>query len=358
MKSVLFIAAEAVPFIKTGGLGDVVGSLPKELKRQGVDVRIIMPKYGDIPARKLENLTYITDITVPVGWRSQYCGLLKMEYEGLTYYFIDNEYYFKRRGLYGYYDDAERFAFFSRAVLEVLPYLDFKPDILHCHDWHAAAVPVLLKAHYRHDSDYNDLKTVLTIHNIEYQGIFDRSVLTELLGLDPGEYSSEDALGFNGAVNFLKGGLTFADHITTVSKTYAREIVTPESGWQLDGLLRQRQHDLVGIVNGIDYDVYNPATDNYISLKYTKQSIKRKKQNKEDLQQHMSLPVDPDVPLIGIVSRLVSAKGFDLITEVLDELLEMNVQVVILGTGRRKVREYFPDRGPPVSLEAIGQHLF
>lgn len=341
MKSVLFIAAEAVPFAKTGGMGDVVGSLPKELKRQGLDVRVIIPKYSDIPQGKQENLEYITNITVPVGWRAQYCGLFTCEHDGITYYFVDNEYYFKRSGIYGFHDDAERFSFFCRAVLELLECMDFKPDILHCHDWHAAMVPVLLRAHYGDKKYYSGLRTVLTIHNIEYQGVFEPDVLADLLGLEVAEYAAADKLGFYENVNFLKGGIAFADALTTVSTTYADEILTLEGGYGLDSLLRHRRESLTGILNGIDYEDYDPAADKTININYNTRSINRKKQNKAYLQEHLSLPVDPEIPLIGVVSRLVAAKGLDLIAEVLDELMTMPVQMVILGTGEEKYESMF-----------------
>jgi len=341
MKSVLFVAAEAVPFIKTGGLGDVVGSLPKELKRQGNDVRVILPKYEDIPSQWQEKMTFSKSITVPLGWRSLYCGLFTMEHEGLTYYFIDNEYYFKRKGIYGFFDDAERFAFFCRAVLEILPHLDFTPQILHCHDWHTGILPVLLKAHYQEIEYYAKLRTVLTIHNIEYQGVFDSMVLEELLDLNKLQYLTEDKLGFYGSANFLKGGIVFADAITTVSRTYADEILTPEVGERLDGVLLQHRDKLSGILNGIDYDVYNPANDNLTYASYTSRSISRKQTNKVKLQEFLCLPVNPEIPLIGIISRLVAAKGLDLIATVLDELLAMDLQIVFLGTGDEKYESMF-----------------
>lgn len=341
MKSVLFVAAEAFPFAKTGGMGDVVGSLPKELKKLGLDVRIILPKYEDIPTHWEEKMICRKNVTVPVGWRQQYGGLLEAEYDGLTYYFVDNEYYFKRRGLYGFADDAERFAFFCRAVLELMPFLDFKPDIVHCHDWHTAILPVLLKAHYAGNPDYAALRTVLTIHNIEYQGVFDKMVLGDLLELSEAEYFNKDALEFSGRVNFLQGGIAFADAITTVSHTYADDILTAEGGERLDGPLRRRKDKLVGILNGIDYEVYNPACDPLIYRQYTWRSMGRKQINKAKLQEFLCLPPKPDVPIIGVVSRLVSTKGLDLIAAVLEDLLSLDLQIVILGTGEEKYESMF-----------------
>lgn len=341
MRTVLFVASEAVPFAKTGGLGDVVGSLPKELKRQGVDVRVVLPKFEDIPVHWQEKMIFRTNLTIPVGWRKQYCGIFELEHDGITFYFIDNEYYFKRRGLYGFNDDAERFAYYCRAVLEAIPHLDFKPQILHCHDWHTAILPVMLRAHYCNKPGYADLRTIITIHNIEYQGIFDKAILDDLLDLNAAEYFKNDKLEFHGRVNYLKGGIVFADAVTTVSKTYAQEILTAAWGKQLDGLLRQRREKLYGILNGIDYEVYNPADDKSVYVNYTSRSIKRKQKNKVKLQEHLALPVNPEVPLIGIVSRLVKAKGLDLIAAVLDDLLAMDLQIVILGTGEEKYESMF-----------------
>lgn len=338
MTKVLFVAAEAVPFVKTGGLADVIGSLPKELLKEGIDVRVILPKYGDIPDRYREMMTPVVTLDVPMGWRRQYCGIEQLEHQGVTFYFVDNEYYFKRRGLYGYYDDGERFAFYSRAVLESLRHLDFSPDVLHCHDWHTAAVHVLLNAHYR--AFYPRLRTVFTIHNLKYQGVFPPSVLSELLDLGS-EYFTPDKLEFHGAVNYMKGGLAYADMLTTVSRSYAQEIQTPYYGEKVDGLLRARSHQLVGIVNGIDYDVYNPQHDEYIFMPYTWRSTKRKNQNKIKLQEHVGLPINPDVPVLAIVSRLVEAKGLDLIAHVFEEIISQDLQLVVLGTGESHYESMF-----------------
>lgn len=339
-KKVLLVAGEAVPFIKTGGLADVVGSLPKELTRQGIETRVILPKYDDIPTSWKEQMVYFKRLEIPLGWRRLYCGIEKLEYAGITYYFIDNEYYFKRQGLYGFYDDGERFSYFCRAVLEALPYLDFAPDVIHCHDWHTAMLPVLLKAHYS-GPVYDNLKTVLTIHNIEYQGVFDKIVLGDLLDLDERHYLTADRLEYYGKVNYLKGGINFADAVTTVSRTYAEEVLTPASGWSLDGALRQRGDDFQGIMNGLDYEVFNPSTDKLIYKNYTWRSIGRKRENKAKLQEYLGLPVRPNTIMIGMVSRLVEAKGFGLIAEVLDELLAEDVQVVALGTGHEKYESMF-----------------
>ena len=338
MIKVLFVAAEAVPFVKTGGLADVIGSLPKELLKEGVDARVILPKYGEIPDRFQEMMTTVAVLDAPVGWRRQYVGIEKLEYQGVTFYFVDNEYYFKRKGLYGHYDDGERFAYYSRAVLESLPFLDFEPDVLHCHDWHTAAVPVLLAAHYR--EAYPHLRTVFTIHNLKYQGIFSPAVLSELLDLDE-DYFAPDKLEFFGAANYLKGGLVYADLLTTVSHTYAEEIQTEYFGEKVDGLLRSRSHQLRGIINGIDYDIYNPQTDNDIAVPYTWRSINRKAKNKVKLQECLGLPINPDVPVVAIVSRLVEAKGLDLIAHVFEDIVSQDLQLVILGTGEERYEGMF-----------------
>lgn len=336
VKSVLFVATEAFPFIKTGGLGEVVGSLPQEFVRQGVDIGVVIPKYGDIPKQWQEKMSFLGSVDVNLGWRRQDCGIQTLYHEGVRFYFIDNDYYFKRPGLYGFADDAERFAFFCRAVLEALPKLNFTPQILHCHDWQTAIVPLLLKAHYTGRAGYVDMRTVLTIHNAEYQGIFDRAVVSDLLGLDEAEYFTSDRLEFYGAVNYLKAGIVFADALTTVSKTYAWEITTPEGGWGLDSLLLRRQADLHGIVNGIDYERYNPDKDKLIDVNYTRRTLKRKQENKAKLQEYLRLPVIQEVPLIGMVPRLIAAKGLDLIVAALADIKGMELQLVIMGTGEEK----------------------
>ncbi|NYC93825.1 ADP-glucose type glycogen/starch synthase [Clostridium acetobutylicum] len=258
---ILFASSESYPFIKTGGLGDVSYALPKALRKIGIDARVIIPKYSDIPEYFRYNTHHIASFGVPVGWRSQYGGLEYYEYDGVPFYFIDNDYYFKRSGLYGYYDDGERFAYFSRGVLQAITYMqDFNPDIIQCNDWQTAIIPVLLKDHYRNYRNYNHIKTIFTIHNLKYQGVFGKSVLGELLCLNEGYYN-ENALKFYDGISFMKGGILFSDKLSTVSRTYAEEIKDPYYGEHLDGLLRSRSYDLWGIVNGIDYDILNPETD-------------------------------------------------------------------------------------------------
>ena len=340
MIKVLFAASEAVPFAKTGGLGEVIGTLPKELRKQGVDARVMIPKYRDIPGEFAEAMEVKAELTVPVGWRQQYCGVQYLEYRKLPVYFIDNEQYFGRPGFYNYYDDSERFAFFCRAVLEVLPRLDFFPDVIHCHDWQTGMVSVLLHAHYRHRLEYQKLHTVFTIHNLRYQGIFPKKIVPELLSLDWG-YFTADGIEFYDNVNFMKGGITFSNVVSTVSEAYTGEIQQPFFGEKLDGLLCKRQLDLIGILNGIDYDIYNPAEDKNIAVNYTAGTLEGKQKNKSELQKRLGLPVR-DVPLIGMVSRLVDAKGLDLVGRVLEEILNVDdLQIIVMGVGEKRYEHLF-----------------
>ncbi|GAA0379458.1 glycogen synthase GlgA [Paenibacillus motobuensis] len=350
---ILFAAAEVVPFIKIGGLADVIGALPKALQEAGHDVRVVLPKYKDIPSCFTDQMTHLGAMEVPVGWRKQYGGIEYLIHEGMPVYFIDNEYYFGRDGVYGYPDDGERFAFLNRAVLDMLPLIEFLPDILHCHDWHTAMIPLLLKEHYRTNKAYGHIRTVYTIHNLLYQGIFPWEVLNDLLGL-PDYYFTADAVEYYGNVSFMKAGLVFADHVTTVSPTYAAEIRTPYYGYGMDGLLRSLGDRLSGIVNGIDAKLYNPLTDENIYVKY-RSSLAKKRQNKLELQQELGLPEQASVPLIGMVTRLVEPKGLDLLTRILDEWLSQDdVQFVLLGTGDNGYEEWFREavRRHPQKLSA------
>ena len=338
---ILYVAAEAVPFAKTGGLADVAGSLPKALKADGVDVRVIMPKFGKIPEAYRNAMEHVYDGELPVAWRKKYVGLDKYELDGVTYYFVDNEEYFNREGFYGYDDDAERFSFFSRAVLDLLQAMDFWPDVIHTNDWHAGLVNVFLKLDHMGDARYERIKTVYTIHNLKYQGVFPKDVMPDVLGLD-WKYFNNGDLEFYDAVNFMKGGIIYADAITTVSKTYAKEIQYPYFGEHLDGLLRSREQDLSGIVNGIDYSVYNPRTDKYIFETYDEESLDRKLDNKIALQKSLGLPERRNVPLIAIVSRLVEPKGMDLAVRMMDEILQHeDIQLVVLGTGEKRYEDWF-----------------
>lgn len=338
---ILFVASEAHPFIKVGGLGDVAYALPKALIKLGVDVRVIIPKYASIKETFRNNMETVATFGVSLSWRNQYVGLQYLEKDGIPFYFVDNEYYFNRDAAYGYYDDGERFAYFSKAVLESIKYMDgFKPDIIHCNDWHTGAIIPLLKELYKFNPLYNNIKTVFTIHNLQYQGVFSKQVLGDLLGLGD-NYFSEDKLKHNDAVSFMKGGLNMADKISSVSTTYVNEIKTPYYGEGLDGLLRYRYQDLWGIVNGIDTEIFNPEVDEEIPYNFNVENLENKYKDKEELQKKLSLPVNKDIPMIGIVSRLVRQKGFDLIACVLEEILQMNIQLVILGTGETDFENMF-----------------
>lgn len=353
--NVVFVSAEADPFAKTGGLGEVVGSLPTFLHKLGIDVRVILPKYSAISARYKEEFRPLAHFDVQVAWRQQYCGLEEMVYQGVQYYFLDNEYYFSRYEVYGEYDDAERFTFFSRAALESLIHIPgFKPDIIHCHDWHAALIPLMLKEFYSREPLYYPLKTIFTIHNLKYQGVFSREVLSDIVGLGK-EFFTADTLEFHGAVNFMKAALLYADRITTVSPTYAEEIQNPYYGEKLDGLLRRRREVVTGILNGIDYGVYDPYKDPYLILPFNNPAL-AKQENKKHLQTIMNLPIREDTAVLGMVTRLADQKGLDLLAHVMEEILAEEVQMVILGTGEKRYEEmlsYFAAKYP----EKLALHL-
>ncbi|MGN7760143.1 glycogen synthase GlgA [Paenibacillus sp. 22594] len=352
---VLFAAAEAHPFVKTGGLADVIGALPKALKGAGVDVRVILPKYRGIPEKFVSQMEHVAVLSVPIGWRNQYCGIERLVYDGIPIYFVDNEYYFGRDGIYGYMDDGERFAFFNRAVLECLEVIDFQPDVLHSHDWHAAVIPMLLQGHYRHNPFYKEIRTVFTIHNLLYQGVFPYEVLGELLGLDDSYFLGVE---YYGNVNYMKAGIVYSDHITTVSPTYSEEIRTAYYGYGLDGLLSSRADSLSGIVNGIDTKIYNPASDPQIYTRY-RSNLAKKAENKLALQQELGLPVAPYIPMLAMVTRLVDSKGLDLLTRVLDELLYYDdIQFVLLGTGDEVYERWFREAQWRYPTKLSSQILF
>ena len=333
-------SSEVAPFAKTGGLGDVLGALPQALSKLGHDVRVIMPKYGCIPEEYRQQMEFKFFIYVPLGWRRKYCGVFQLIKDGVTYYFIDNEYYFGDPYLYKW-NDLERFAFFDKGCLEILRHLDFKPDVIHCHDWQTGMIPALLHAYFVRDDFYRGIKTVFTIHNLRYQGIYSMDIVADFFSLDK-SYFTDDKLEFHGCANLLKGGIVYSDFVTTVSPTYAEEIKTPLGGEKLDGLLFARSGEMYGIINGIDYDEYNPKTDKYIFENYDLRNIvSKKKANKMKLQEQLGLPVDGEKAMIGIVSRLVDQKGFDIIAEAMGELMELDIQLVILGTGDAKYEEMF-----------------
>ncbi|MBU3134582.1 glycogen synthase GlgA [Clostridium gasigenes] len=339
---VLIIASESHPFIKTGGLGDVIGALPHALKNVGVDARVVMPNYRDIKDDLKKKFKFIKSFIVKVGWREQYCGIFEYDHDGVKYYFIDNEYYFKRDGLYGYYDDGEKFAFFDRAVLEFIKEIDWKPDVLHCNDWQTGMIPVLHKVEYIKKDLYKNMKTVFSIHNLFFKGSFSPDVLPEVFGYDY-ELFNNGSLELNGAVSFLKGAINYSDSITTVSKSYAEEIKTPEYGEGLDGLIRYKQNILRGITNGIDYKEYDPKNDKFIFKQYSVDTLENKGINKEELQNRLGLTVNKNIPMIGMVSRLTHQKGCDLIINMLHGILQKDVQVVFLGTGDYLYEENLKD---------------
>ena len=345
MLKVLYVASEAVPFIKTGGLADVAGSLPKALKKQGVDIRVVMPKYGKISHEYLDKMEHVYDGEFTTAWRTKFLGIDKLELDGVTFYFIDNQEYFYREGFYGYGDDAERFAFFSRAALEILPKDDFWPDVIHTNDWHTALVNLYLRLDHIGDARYEKIKTVFTIHNLKYQGVFPKDVMADALGLD-WKYFTNGDLEYYDAVNFMKGAIIYADNVTTVSRTYAQEIQYEYFGEGLDGLLRSRAADLHGINNGLDTEIYNPEKDPYLTDPFTPYdaatALETKTDNKVALQHILDLPLERRTPIVAMVTRLVEAKGLDLVVRVLDELLEHeNMQFVLLGTGDRVYEDWF-----------------
>ena len=336
---VLYAASEALPFMASGGLGDVAGSLPQALRKRLIGCRIVMPLYDTIRQELKDTMKFITHISVPVAWRRQYCGIFEAKHNGVIYYLLDNQYYFKRDTIYGHYDDAERFAFFSRAILEIIPYIDFKPDIIHCNDWQTALTPVYYSAMYANSPGYENIKTIFTIHNIQYQGIYGKEILEDVLGI-PADKTS--LLEYDGCINFMKGAIECANKVTTVSPSYADEILDPWFAFGLDGILNERRFKLSGILNGIDIENYDPETDKNIRANYSAENFENKKIDKEDLQQIMGLPVRADVPVIGMVSRLVGHKGLDLVKGILDELLSTTeVQLVVLGSGDYEYETFF-----------------
>ena len=348
--NVLFVASEAVPFSKTGGLADVAFALPKALRKENVDARVMISKTFDLPEDLRDQETHLNHFYVDVGWRRQYVGLSQIEHEGVPYYFIDNEYYFKRDGLYGHFDDGEKFSYFCRSILESIRHMDFKPDIIHFNDWHTGMIPVLLNEHYRHDEAYQDIKTVYTIHNLKYQGVFGPEILNDLLSIGPDHYHS-GGMEFHGGVSFMKSGINFADAITTVSETYAQEIQYPFFGERLDGLLRHREKDLYGITNGLDHDIYDPRKDPHIKRKYDSRGLKKKRENKTHLQETLGLPVNEDIPMMAMVTRLANMKGLDLIEHVMDDIMRLDLQFIVLGTGEahyenmmRYYQHKYPDK--------------
>ena len=337
---ILYAASEAVPFCKTGGLADVAGSLPAALAAQGAEVAVVLPLYQKVKEKFGDQLYFECYDYVDLAWRHSYCGLFSMERDGVTWYFLDNEQYFRRPELYGYMDDGERFGFFSRAVVRMLPHLKFWPEVIHCNDWQTALVPIYLKDDGVREERFRSIRTVLSIHNIEYQGRYGRQTLGDLFGLDHG-WADDGTILMDGDVNLLKGAILCADAVNAVSPTYANELKMPYFAHRLDGIMRRCGYKLSGVLNGIDVKRYDPATDPHIAVNYSAADMAGKQADKAELQKLMGLRQEPYVPIVGIVSRLVSHKGLDLVCEVLHDMMELPLQMVILGKGDRKYEEFF-----------------
>ena len=347
MKNILFVTSEAVPFIKTGGLADVAGTLPACFDKDEYDVRIILPKYACMKEELKAKMEFLFSLNVRLAWRNQYAGLFRAVENGITYYFVDNEFYFSSASPYGEArGDIEKFAFFCRSVLTVLPMLEFKPDVIHCHDWQASMIPVYLEDEFKKNEFYKDIKTVLTVHNLKFQGVYSRDIVEDVLGISY-NYFDSGIMEAYGNANLLKAGLFYADRITTVSKSYSEEIKTAQYGEGLDAFIRSRESVMTGIVNGIDYKIFSPETDKMIAKCYSAPEGKR--ENKLALQREMGFLENEDTFLVGIVSRLTDQKGFDLISAVMDEMLQKGICFAVLGTGDKRYEEmfkYFEERYP------------
>ncbi len=335
--NILYCASEARPFIASGGLADVAGSLPAALNEQGNDCRVVIPLYSAIAQELKDTMTYVTNFSVDVAWRKQYCGVFEAKHNGVTYYILDNEYYFLRDGIYGFYDDAERFIFFSRAVLELISHIDFKPDVINANDWQTALVPVYYSIFYKYRPGYEDIKTVFTIHNIQYQGKYGLEILTEIVGIPM--YHSE-ILEYDGCLNFMKGAIETADKITTVSPTYSKEILDPWFAHGLDKILESKQYKLCGFLNGIDIKSYDPETDESIYKNYSVKEKAGKAVSKEKLLKELGLAPGKE-PVIGVVTRFVAHKGIDLIKYVFEDILAQGYKFVILGSGEKIYEDFF-----------------
>lgn len=337
MNSILYVTSEVSPFAVTGGLGDVMGALPMTIKKEyDSDVRVVCPCYRVVKEKYYSKLKLIQIFNVKVGWRNQYCGIYALESNDVIYYFVDNEYYFNRDTLYGQFDDGERFAFFSKAVLEMIDKIKFYPDILHCNDWQTAYASVLLKYNYNYGK-YKDIKSVFTIHNIQYQGIFDNSTLGNIFDVNEAAYPMMD---FNYSVNLLKGAVECADYVTTVSKKYSEEIKTDAYSYGLTNILRNNDYKLTGIVNGIDYDINNPETDKLISYNFSSDNLEGKKKNKTEMLKSFGLK-NPKRPLVSMITRLVEPKGINIVKDVIEGFIKDDINFVLLGTGDREYEDYF-----------------
>lgn len=340
-KSILFVASEANPFAGTGGLADVIGSLPKALAKNGnYDVRVAVPLYQSVSSAWRDTFRFVGNFNVPLSWRNQYCGIFTTKYEGVTFYFIDNEYYFKRTGLYGHGDDGERFAFFSKAVLEMMGYLDYYPDVMHSHDWQSALSVIYLKTLYKGKGNYDKIRALFTIHNIEYQGKFGFDAFGDIFGLPEYAY---DMVEYDGCINLMKGAIQLAEKFSTVSKTYASEIKNAFFAHGLQGIIADNEFKMTGILNGIDQDVYSAKKDDKLFANFSATDLSGKAICKAELQKMLNLPVNENVPVISIITRLVSQKGLDLIKVVFEDILSEDVQIIILGTGDKEYEDYFVD---------------
>lgn len=338
---ILFVASEAVPFVKTGGLADVVGALAPVLAEKGHDVRVLLPDFGQIPREFHGKMTHACDFEVQLGWRRQYCGIEQIQLNGVTWYFMDNKYYFDRPYIYGMGgDEYERFGFFCRGALNMLPLLDYQPDIIHCHDWQSGMIPAILKIQYAHLPFYAKMRTVFTIHNLQYQGIFGIREVQDVMMLGDSLWT-DDKLECFGCANYMKAALVYADLITTVSPSYAEEIQTAYYGERLDGLLRARKADLKGVLNGIDIDSYDPRRDKLIPANYSVDDLSGKAVCKEELQKDLGLDIRPDTPIIGMVGRLSNQKGLDLVDYVIADIMRQDVQLVVLGMGEGRYFNLF-----------------
>ncbi len=359
-KKILFVASEAAPFIATGGLAEVIGSLSKALaKNDRYDVRVIVPLYQDIRKEYRKDFRFIGNIFVPLSWRNQYCGIFEYEKDNVTFYFVDNEYYFKRPGCYGYYDDGERFAFFCRSVMEILGFIGFYPDILHCHDWQAALAALYLKTIYCFRPEYQFIRAVFTIHNIEYQGKYSLDILEDLFGIS---YHYRNLVEYDRCINLMKGAIECCERFSTVSPTYANEIKDPYYAHGLDAIVRRNEFKLCGILNGIDPDYYDPETDTALFANYSAAHPEKKAVCKEELQKMLGLPVKPDTPILAMITRLVSHKGLDLVKEVIEQALRQDMQFILLGTGDSGYENYFTDlarryQGKVVSIISFNSDL-
>lgn len=337
---ILFAASESSPYIKSGGLADVLHSLPKELARRGNDVRVVIPLYKHSSRKVQEEFNYLGSFHVEMPTSSEYAGVFSHKNDGVIYYFIDNEHYFYRENLYGQYDDGERFSFFNHAILKLMEEIGFYPDILHLNDWHVGAAAVLFKDGYSWREEFKKTKVVFTIHNLKYQGIFPYNLMKDFLGLDD-SYFTLDGIEHYGSVNFMKAGIQYADAVTTVSRTYAKEISYPYFGEGLHGLLQHKQDKLTGIVNGIDYDEFNPSSDKELWVNFNSSFPQRRLKNKKALQKALGFHVDEKTPMIAMVTRLVDNKGLDLLSFIFDELMEENIQFVLLGSGDKAIENQF-----------------